>query len=391
MSKNYSRPAPPNRFFEQSPTDFGLPIARRWLLTAQPFPDESLASWFARQADLMGSNTEHLAKLVVNEIGKSGGLTYRDIDMSITEPALMHLAECANIPSGIFFTLAAGKLLGNKPSVRPLIPRAMLRRHYAGNVVPVTHLCPECLASDRIPYLRRSWRYGWIVSCRQHQKSLIDACPHCNDVFPTTEKFILHLLHRECPTCGERLDVHTAPELMPEAARLEEAIDQALSTGIWEVGMIYHSTSAALLAMVGQLFPALLVASVGRDNDFFILRDRRLFMKLDQQARTFAGAPLSLRQDILKMITLLLEDWPDRMIRIVAREHIGSPWNPWPDERLKKTTYADHDYDLYTRALFKQLSLPLKYAFAQNKSRVSKQRRRKVPYEELLLMMRCYL
>lgn len=40
-------------------------------------------------------------------------------------------------------------------------------------------ICPQCLAEDDTPYLRREWMLGWAGVCRQHGTILATECPSC--------------------------------------------------------------------------------------------------------------------------------------------------------------------------------------------------------------------
>jgi hypothetical protein len=48
------------------------------------------------------------------------------------------------------------------------------------NQKPIYKYCPACLASDRIPYFRQSWRLASTYICPLHRLILRDSCHQCN-------------------------------------------------------------------------------------------------------------------------------------------------------------------------------------------------------------------
>jgi hypothetical protein len=386
-----ARPILPTRFLEQAETDYGLPVSERWLLVKRPFPDESLASWFARQAEMMGSDTRQLAHVLSRELGKSPEALLRDVDVAIADAAaLRRLAARAAVPATMLFRMATPRLFGDGRLGCSLIKDWLVRRTHAGKLAPATHLCPACLASDRLPYLRRDWRLGWFTTCEVHRLSLIDACPQCGYSLVSDPISIHRLLHNSCPACGSRLDSMFGDAPFPEVLALEDKLRKALRAGEWEPAPGYRSTSLALATIVDRLFRYLLAKSIGRADTFFVIRHRHLLTVSDRYGRSPAGTPLLLREDMLRMIGKLLAQWPVQMMRIVDNEHFGRPWRPPDGSRLHRLVYHERDCHNYAVTLFEQLSLPLEVAPLQSSvtHTVSRRRRSSLDYDALLKMLR---
>ncbi len=385
MPRRHARPILPTKFFEQAETDYGLPASERWLLTRRPFPDESLASWFARQAEIMGTDSRQLAHLLTDELGKSPESLCRDFDVAAADDTVLNrLAARAAVSATALARMATHRMLGTGLSGRKLVKHWLIRRSQAAQLLSATHICPECLAADGTPYLRRNWRLGWFTTCAIHRKSLIDACPHCGHSLLTNAMSIHRLLQRECPECGGRVDLALAEMPMPEVLALEDTLRRALQTGIWEPAPGYRSNSLALLMVVDRLFAYLLAKSLGREDAFFIIRNRNLLTIPDRHARSAAGSPLSLRQDLLRMIGKLWTHWPAHMMRIVDNENFGIPWRPRDGTRLGKLAYKERDCRLYAATLFDQLALPLEMTPAPVPAKQKVPRRRtKLDYDIL--------
>jgi transposase len=41
-------------------------------------------------------------------------------------------------------------------------------------------VCPQCLADDEIPYVRKTWTRGWVAICEIHGMVLVYECPECH-------------------------------------------------------------------------------------------------------------------------------------------------------------------------------------------------------------------
>lgn len=52
-------------------------------------------------------------------------------------------------------------------------------RAYRGHLKMRTRVCPECLSSDKIPFIRSAWDSPLKLHCELHRKLLVDTCPVC--------------------------------------------------------------------------------------------------------------------------------------------------------------------------------------------------------------------
>lgn len=146
----------------------------------QPKPDEIFSSWYCRIAQ---ENEIKLHTLEVQLWGREKQIWTRDIDRSIDEQTLTRVASvsgtgidhardtCLRSYEGKLFN----KLLvtGNSNWILPagVFHRKRRRRGM--------QFCPLCLATDEIPYYRKTWRLALFTFCDVHDVMLHDCCPQC--------------------------------------------------------------------------------------------------------------------------------------------------------------------------------------------------------------------
>lgn len=167
-----------------------------------PLPDELLSSWLVRLSERHGRKPYgfcalHFPKLPVWN---------RDIDLHQPEGFLATVAARTGLPENIVGSLT----LSNSPTCRsgtcPWILSAGIyhrtRKRWG------LQFCPECLATDPIPYFRRRWRLAFMTLCDIHRCALRDSCPHCDaPVVPHRTSDC----RTRCFRCGRRLLVDHPP------------------------------------------------------------------------------------------------------------------------------------------------------------------------------------
>src|SRR5262249_9717192 len=67
-------------------------------------------------------------------------------------------------------------------------------------------VCPECLAADALPYLRKRWTLGWFAVCPKHALVMITGCSRCRSVLilPQLKSSSRHRAEL-CPSCSASL------------------------------------------------------------------------------------------------------------------------------------------------------------------------------------------
>ncbi|MHA6933586.1 TniQ family protein [Ralstonia pseudosolanacearum] len=130
-----------------------------------PFPTESAASWIHRVCQLHGLTYKALTSFL-------GIKACRDPD--VAEPR--HFVCFIGLGTGI-----SGKRLQELADVFHAVrlhpPSKTLLNYHDG--APSYRFCPQCIATDLVPYLRIEWRFkDWTV-CPKHQVKMLERCPHC--------------------------------------------------------------------------------------------------------------------------------------------------------------------------------------------------------------------
>lgn len=151
-----------------------------WPAHPHPLPDEILSSWIVRVAAANGVRLQPLCWML---FGNTQSPWNRDIDRNAPHWLIKAFSQHTGINYWDIFhtTLATYRT------------RLYRRRQNAGQlrwILPVKHhgmqrtafgqqFCPECLATDAIPYFRKQWRVALFTYCPKHRIELHDACPGC--------------------------------------------------------------------------------------------------------------------------------------------------------------------------------------------------------------------
>ena len=143
-------------------------------------PDETFSSWFARLAAGNGLSPAELYR-----VAKAGAHPRpRDLDRYVEPDLQATLAERTGIEAEPLrqaaFTRWAGLVFEeddgrNKLYWLPLAGTENSKRSFG------QQFCPACLREDSVPYLRLSWRLGFVTACAQHRTLLADRCPGCGE------------------------------------------------------------------------------------------------------------------------------------------------------------------------------------------------------------------
>jgi len=165
-------------------------------------------------------------------------------------------------------------------------------------------VCPECLAEDDIPYIRRDWTIGWVGACAWHRAILVRACPECGAKLrlPSLGSGA-HFAPERCTRCAFQLG--RAPYWLAPAPMVqlqERLLNDRPSGSIKLPGMGAFDWSVAVV-----LFDALLgivwfdTKPTARDQ-FFARTER------DFDCEPFGDA--SDGADGLSILAWLLDAWP---------------------------------------------------------------------------------
>lgn len=145
----------------------------------RPQPDELLTSWLSRLALENGTTVVRLLATLKPNTNAS----MLDLDLYLPEWLLSRLAERTGLSSeavhGTTLTALHGLYVGEgRPYLNSswFMPLDTKRQHVR---LRGQQVCPDCLASDPVPYYRRHWRLSFVTTCPVHQCLLLDSCPSC--------------------------------------------------------------------------------------------------------------------------------------------------------------------------------------------------------------------
>lgn len=185
-------------------------------------------------------------------------------------------------------------------------------------------ICPQCLAEDAMPYVRKLWTVGWASVCQIHAHVLTGKCPQCHQTLQLPSLNADQLFAPErCARCGSYLS--TAPRLPahPLTVRLQALL------------LAHRSACAVPLPGVGALewpvamafFDVLLGMVWNGPKDRF---RNQLFARIRRD--------LGLTEDLgdghyegLLILAWLLDQWPQHIPIAIATLRV-----PRPSQQLKR-------------------------------------------------------
>lgn len=273
----------------------------RWPLQIAAREDELLSSYLARAA-----YRHRLAPSVFAALWWPGRAVWnRDLDRCDDTTWLTDLAGRANLSLERVqaMTLAAPRRrFGRGSGDTPLILSAGI--FHRTRVRHAVQICPRCLA-DGEPYVRRAWRYSFVLACPSCATPLLDACPHCR------EPVVPHRSYRwrvdACHACGLALGQRD-PRGLPIPAAVHDlqirllavlANDPGTTVGPWEGNDAFSAVRA--------------LVTVARHPD--VLPALRAALELDAAAISagrFERMRAGDRLVILETVATWLDDWPNR-------------------------------------------------------------------------------
>jgi len=204
-----------------------IPFAKRWPCRPIPQDDELLTSYIYRAAQ--GCNLKPFTFLH-GYFGSSPSLLSLDLDSHLQSVILEQIAVGSGLPKTrireMMLEPLAEKLCenvtpkGHKAWILPTAPFSTNRRR------PGQQFCPICLREDATPYLRRSWRLGFVTACVKHGTLLLDRCPYCKSILHAHRSVSM----RRCFQCRRDLSRITTSAvdaaMLDFQARLEVALDE---------------------------------------------------------------------------------------------------------------------------------------------------------------------
>jgi hypothetical protein len=197
-----------------------------WPIHFKPLPDELLSSWLVRLAHSHGLKVQTFCNLI---FGNQLQIWNRDIDRLAPGWLITELSDRtgATIEQVMNTTLQSyqGIIYHRHRASGTLSWIQSLKLHHRKFEGFGLQFCPICLAADKEPYFRKSWRVAFNTVCSTHQCMLHDRCPHCGHGVAIHRNDMRHMEYvstvslRECHHCG--FDLSKSPSIKVDYANQE--------------------------------------------------------------------------------------------------------------------------------------------------------------------------
>ena len=322
-----------------------------------PLPNELLSSWLTRLAQANGIKLHSLA-LDLWDRKTALAAWARDIDRSISNQQLLKITERTGVSENAIRDTTLASFEGTltetiyKNTHDPFIlPCGIKHRTKTKNWLVY---CPKCLAEDKVPYYRLTWRLAIFTVCPKHKTAMLDQCPICKAPINFVrgelgQRFVTFFDSLcNCVNCGFNLTF--AKTYQPEFPNHKVQINYLSLLN----QLKYKSLSYESLHFKNgyELFIFIIHLSCflqsKRGNE--LLKRSQLITKPTNQMvfsnptkNTFSEINLNDRHELLMLSLWLLNDWPKRFeclykkSKISRTKFLGDGNLPvWIDSFLKR-------------------------------------------------------
>lgn len=290
---------------------------------------ELLSTWMARSGASMGLHAKELYAL--SRAGPYRHTNY-DIDCGRDLDVLIEISKGSGIQYDRLLDATMlrydGLVFENKipAHARQWIITSGLTKLQAVGGHPV---CLSCLASDPIPYFRSSWRLVCHPFCELHQHLLVTSCQQCGApirpwAYAATDD-IPNLPYCTCHSCGADYRDQRGPVSGCLADSLLAQVTSQIDSGCIS-GVSSGSHQYSIVFCQGWGISIALLASRRWGAKIYALLKREV-EGIEPLSTNFNGSVGALdpaaRLNICATALLLLEEWPDRFIRICRNIGVG--------------------------------------------------------------------
>jgi hypothetical protein len=345
---------------------------RFWPAHIKPKEDELLSSWLVRLA-MAHALKLHTFCSITWSCRKQ--IWNRDIDKCADESILSVLALKTGTPRDMAFnTILAtyeGRLYerhnpyGNTPWIMPVGVYHRTRRRYG------LQFCPCCLSENAEPYYRRSWRLAFVTFCERHHVSLNDRCPRCSapinfhrNELGDRRKWVPESIAM-CYAC--RYDLRETSVTTVErpsdyrVLQFQKALTRMMRNGWTEVenyGTVYSHLYFTVLHQLMKICATGERAIALREFISGELEIGAPFPALTKSNRAVERLDIAERRKLLDMARYLLDEWPQRFIRLcliykvwsaaLLRDLEDAPFWYWSviHDHLYRSSYTPSDQEI---------------------------------------------
>ncbi len=308
--------------------------ARRLPARVAPLPDEALPSWLLRIANPFGVSPE---ALLLGD-GEADLAAHPEWWRKPDPLLVAALARGAGVTNDDVRSLSFAEWPDNGRD--DALPERFSRQRFT--VERPTRqtrrigVCPDCLAEDDIPYIRRAWTLGWLAACPEHSTVLVRACPECGTKLrlPALSSRD-HFAPDRCPRCAFRLARSVSRPAPEPVVRFQQRVLSGRQKGIVdlpEVGVLAWPVAVALFDV--------LLGAVWIDTKPFA-RDQ-LSARIARDLRAEPFGEIADAYQGLAILAWMFEAWPTRAQAALAILRAVRPRRQllrWPN--LDAAIYAE--------------------------------------------------
>jgi len=305
-----------------------MPPKSLWPIRPKPIEGEALSSWLSRIAGGFGFSLREFYELHLPKIANHGP----DIDQIADGEFFEVLAHSVGVPiedaRQTGYVADEGKIFCRQTSRSPEWIAPLMYRG-RGNYYPSLPFCPTCLATDKVPYYRKRWRYAFLPVCPNHGL-MTNKCPRCGHFYGYIGQDNSRLSNvpsgaiAVCRRCEQRFPASTIPglddALLASVVGVQEKIQAALDAGWIEIGDYGPLHTCLYLRGLHDLVSILLhprhgtetTEWVGIESGIPVANPVRSEWQGSLESRSTAT-----RAMLIPLATWLAQEWPDRLVALI--------------------------------------------------------------------------
>lgn len=327
-----------------------------------PIAGESLSSWLMRLAALNALQFQSAWAVVA---GRGATVQRRDIDVYVAPRIVAGLSAATDTHPAAIAALALGPTaarLTMTPSQGPRPTRWVQRPIDVGNrrLILGAAFCQQCLSSDLVPFLRRSWRLAFYVACPTHRTLLQTACAHCQA--PHDAALAVDDARRPlgmppalwCSHCGSAVaaEARGCGQVDPRTLRFQRAISNAVRRGWTRVrveGRLRTVPASFVLDVLHRLISGLRSSHRLRQ---WAVESLPIYVTIEHGAwrprsEPFNAWPLRDRWMALHWLSRAMADWPTALLAAAQQYNLSygdicgerGPLPFWFDDVVRRHCY----------------------------------------------------
>ena len=197
--------------------------------------------------------------------------------------------------------------------------------------------CPICLKHDQIPYFRCVWRLAISTVCFEHRVMIRDCCPTCSApvifsrIDMTSRTVAPSAQINTCYRCKADLSdgcaiPTTGLGLTPAHETALKAWHLGLNQGWVQIGKLTIQYSTLAFAVLRQLCRLLASNYNGRKLPYQMLAEQIGIPYQPAVDSYFENNRIETRHSVLLIAIWLLDDWPERFVRVAVDARLSSAW-----------------------------------------------------------------